>query len=337
MEGFIAQLSRSKFQVTVVRLPSPSDDWSRAIDASADAVIKTSWQLEAAQREIGNQRFDILLYADLGMDTLSHFLAFARLAPLQCATWGHPVTSGVPAIDYYISARDLEPEDGQQHYSEKLVLLSSPPTYLLPFTYSPSKQMRADFGLSETDHVYACAQSLFKFHPDFDPIVAKILEQDPHGKFVLIGAREPTWQQSLLARFRRTMPDVCNRVHVLPRQSTNGLGRLMQLADVVLDTIHFSGGLTTLEAFHVGQPVITLPGRFMRGRVTKAYYRQMELEDMIAHDADDYVRLALRMANDLPWREQMQALVRERHVRLYENQSIVRELEGFLVDALQRA
>ena len=110
----------------------------------------------------------------------------------------------------------------------------------------------------------------------------------------------------------------------------------MQLADVVLDTPHFSGGLTTLEAFYVGQPVVTLPGRFMRGRVTYAYYRQMGMDEMIARDADDYVRLALRLAGDRPWREQMQALVRQRHVRLYENLGIVRELEQFLVDALQK-
>jgi predicted O-linked N-acetylglucosamine transferase (SPINDLY family) len=337
MDGIIAKLSRSKFQVTVVRLPSRSDEWSAAIDASADAVITTSWQLDSAQREIADQRFDILLYADLGMDTLSHYLAFARLAPLQCVTWGHPVTSGIPAIDYFISSQHLEPDGSQQHYREKLTLLSDPPTYLRPFKFTLSEQTRGDFGLSDTDHAYVCAQSLFKFHPSFDPILAQILEQDPQGKLVLIGGREPAWQELLLARFRRTMPDVVERVHFVSRQSTNGVGRLMQLADVVLDTTHFSGGLTTLEAFYVGQPVITLPGELMRGRVTYAYYRQMDMDDLIARDAVDYVRLALRMANDLPWREQMQSLVRERHVRLYENMNVVRELEDFFVDALQRA
>jgi predicted O-linked N-acetylglucosamine transferase (SPINDLY family) len=337
MGGIIAQLSRAQFHVTVVRLPSPSDDWSREIDASADAVLQTSWQLETAQQEIAQQKFDILLYADLGMDVLSYFLAFARLAPLQCVTWGHPVTTGISTIDYFLSAGSLEPEDGPQHYSEKLVLLSAPPTYLRPFEFLPSEESRADFGLEPTDHVYVCAQSLFKFHPEFDSMLARILEQDPRGKLVLIGTREPAWQESLLARFRQTMPNAWTRVHFVPRQTTNGLARLMQLADVVLDTTHFSGGLTTLEAFYVNQPVVTLPGRFMRGRVTYAYYRQMEMDDCVARDVADYVRLALRMANDRPWREQMQALVRERQVRLYENIGVVRELEEFLAKALQRA
>ncbi len=52
MGGIIAELSRSQFHVTVVRLPSPRDEWSREIAASADAVLETTWQFAAAQREI---------------------------------------------------------------------------------------------------------------------------------------------------------------------------------------------------------------------------------------------------------------------------------------------
>ncbi len=40
---------------------------------------------------------DILFYPDLGMTPLTYFLAFARLAPVQCVSWGHPVTTGIPA------------------------------------------------------------------------------------------------------------------------------------------------------------------------------------------------------------------------------------------------
>ena len=157
------------------------------------------------------------------MDAVSHFLAFARLAPLQCVTWGHPVTSGISTIDYFISSRDLEPEDGAQHYSEKLALLTAPPTYLHPFTFTPAENSRTDFGLEADDHAYVCAQSLFKFHPEFDALLGRILEQDPRGKLVLVGGKEPAWQESLLARLRRSFPEASTRVHFVPRQTTNGL------------------------------------------------------------------------------------------------------------------
>src|SRR6185437_8243427 len=99
------------------------------IDQLADAVLTTSNLLPRAVEQISQQAFDILLYADIGMDLLSYYLAFARLAPVQCTTWGHPVTSGISQIDYFISSQELEPADADSHYSEKLVKLSSPPTY----------------------------------------------------------------------------------------------------------------------------------------------------------------------------------------------------------------
>ena len=81
------------------------------------------------------------------MDPITYFLAFARLAKVQCVSWGHPVTTGLTTIDYFVSHQLLEEEDpvaAQSHYSEKLILLSQPPTYLYPF--QKYDQDQANFG-----------------------------------------------------------------------------------------------------------------------------------------------------------------------------------------------
>ena len=57
------------------------------------------------------------------MDPLMTQLAALRLAPIQCVTWGHPVTSGLPTVDYFLSSELMEPKDGQDHYSERLIRL----------------------------------------------------------------------------------------------------------------------------------------------------------------------------------------------------------------------
>ena len=86
--------------------------------------------LPTARRQIAELGLDILLYADIGMSAFTHSLAYSRLAPIQCVTWGHPQTTGIPTLDYFISGEDLDTPDGQSAYTEKLVRLPGLQTLL---------------------------------------------------------------------------------------------------------------------------------------------------------------------------------------------------------------
>ena len=46
-----------------------------------------------------------------------------RLAPVQCAAWGHPVTTGSSQVDYYFTCGEMEPPKGADHYTEQLLPL----------------------------------------------------------------------------------------------------------------------------------------------------------------------------------------------------------------------
>ena len=83
----------------------------------------------SSRKDVCDENLDSLFYPDIGMDTFTYFLAFSRLAPVQITSWGHPNSSGIPSIDYFISSRDLEVDTGDDHYSETLVRLKNPPTY----------------------------------------------------------------------------------------------------------------------------------------------------------------------------------------------------------------
>jgi predicted O-linked N-acetylglucosamine transferase (SPINDLY family) len=66
----------------------------------------------------------------------------------------------------------------------------------------------------------------------------------------------------------------------------------------MLDTMHWSGGNTSLDALSSGLPIVTLEGRFMRGRQSAAMLRTVGVEELIARDAQQYVDIALRVARD---------------------------------------
>lgn len=332
--GLVRHLSRDRFRVLLLRFPGPDDKLSRMIDAGADEVVTLSPDLAHAREQIAALKLDVLYYTDIGMDPLTYFLAFSRLAPVQCVTNGHPVTTGIPNVDYFMSCSAIEPADAQRHYTERLILMENIPNfYERPRPSGPARRRR-DFGLADDWHVYLCTQNLCKLHPDFDPLLGEILHRDPQGRVIFIHGLEPAWSDRLAARFSRSIPHVAARIGFLPHQSNDQFLHLLTLADCILDSTHFSGGTTTAQALAVGAPIVTLPGEFMRGRITAGCYQKMGLFDCVARDREEYVRIALRLGTDPAFRAQTRSAILTRNSILYDNPGFIRELEDFLPRAV---
>jgi predicted O-linked N-acetylglucosamine transferase (SPINDLY family) len=324
--GRIRHLRRDKFEAIVLSVGRHEDDMARAFSKAADQYVILPREVAAARRQIADLNLDILFFADVGMDALTYTLAFSRMAPLQCATWGHPVTTGSPTIDYFLSSELLETPEGDGHYTEKLLRLPSLGTYYYrPQLVGPPK-MCSDFGLDPSRHIYLCPQTLFKFHPGFDPILAEILRADPNGDLVLIEGRVPNWTRLLRERFERTMPDVAARIRYLPPQPNQDFLHLLKLADVVLDPIHFGGGNSSYEALAMGTPIITLPGPYLRGRITQALYAKMGILQCVAVDAATYVEQAVRIATDAGRRADCSAKILQECPVLFEDPREVDEI-----------
>jgi protein O-GlcNAc transferase len=337
--GLIEKLSREVFEVVVLRItPSRDDACTARVRAAADLAVDLDPDLYRARDQIAALALDILFYQDIGMEPLSYFLAFARLAPVQCVSFGHPNTTGIPTMDYFISNDSFEPADADAHYSETLVKLHDLPT--LAYYYEPkmpdASATAESFGLPHGSTLYVCPQTLFKLHPDFDPIFEGILERDPGGVVVLIAGQFREFTDRLRARFARTLAARAQRVLFLPFMTLDRFMQLLALADVVLDTPHFNGMNSSLQAFAVGTPIVTLPGRFQRGRHTQAMYRKMAILDCIARDAGDYVDIAVRIGTDRDHaRALRQRILARKHV-LFEDPRVVQEFERFFREAILR-
>jgi protein O-GlcNAc transferase len=107
-----------------------------------------------------------------------------------------------------------------------------------------------------------------------------------------------------------------------------------RLSDVFLDSIGWSGCNSTLAAISCNLPLVTLPGRLMRGRHSFAILKMMGLEAMIAKDLDDYISIAVRYAADVGWRKEMSESIRERKHCLYGDTACIGGLESFLERAV---
>ena len=97
----------------------------------------------------------------------------------------------------------------------------------------------------------------------------------------------------------------------------------------MLDTIHFCGFNTSLEGFAVGTPIVTLPGEFMRSRHTMSFYRKMGISECIAYTPNEYIEIAVHLANDRDYRGQVSRRILEMQAVLWEDIEVVREFEHF--------
>jgi predicted O-linked N-acetylglucosamine transferase (SPINDLY family) len=247
------------------------------------------------------------------------------------------VTTGIPTVDYFLSCDRQEPADADEHYTERLVRFANKPHYFSPPQLIEPQLKREDFPLPADARWYVCHQTLFKIHPDFDRLTGAILRRDPRGRVVLFEGQQPQWTRLLQERLHRSIPDVVERVVFLPRLPYGDYLSFLELADVLLDTVHFGAGTTTYHALGLGVPLVTLPGAFSRGRGTDAAYRRIGVFDCVATDPEDYVRRAVAIANDRSLRETIGQAFRERIGVLFSNAGGPQEIEAFFVDAVRRA
>lgn len=334
--GLIEKLDKTRFDLFIFRFDRQEDAISCSIDRCAQEVVYLPKDIYKARERIGDAELDILFYPEIGMDPLTYFIAFSRLAPVQCKR-GFQITMGIPTIDYFISSDAAEPPEAQQHYSEDLVRLKGT-GYYYPRPKKPDVlPARSSFSLPENKKLYLCTQSLFKLHPDFDAVLAAVLEKDPQGALVLVEGMQPHWKTLLMKRFKETIPNVCDRITFVPRQPRKDFLNLHRLADAVLDTIYFSGGHTSLECFAWGIPVVAWPSALLPGRLTYGFYKQMGLMECVAWEQSGYVEIAFRLANDVDWRNEISRKILERSTVLFENTKDVKELEHFFQKAVNEA
>ncbi len=330
LRGLIERRDPARYEAILLRAGGQDDSLWRAMAAAADRAIDLPRNLTAARTMIAAENLDLLLYTDIAADPFAYFLAFSRLARVQAATWGHADTSGIPGIDFYISWREWEPPGAANQYSERLVLMTHPPTCFARPATTPKPVSRSELGIDEGARFYFCPHNVVKFHPEFDGILADLLERDPRGIITIPDGHVSAWTEVLRRRLAAACGANASRLRFIRRLPHAEFLGLLEQADALLDPLHFCGGITSLEAFAIGCPIVTLPGRFMRGRMTYGFYRRMRHLDLVASGPTDYVEIALRLTHDPAWRGQQRTAIAAKAPILFDDVAAVREFEAVI-------
>lgn len=339
VRGWCKYLDHTKFMLFCYHTGDICDAATDDARSYSDLFVKES-SVEALAAIIAQHKPHLLIYPGLSMDPHTIRLAALRLAPVQCGSWGHPETSGLPTMDYFLSSDLMEPPDGELHYTEQLVRLPNLSVCYEPLPLPGPVPPTSLPNVTEGDITFLCCQNLMKYLPQYDYVFAAIAQQVPRAKFIFLKF-SPTQLDCFTSRLRKAFAGygLSADQHLIFYPLLNALTYTVLNAevDIYLDSIGWSGGNTTFESLPFNKPIVTMPGDYMRGRHTTAILKMMGVEETIATDADAYIRIAVRLANDMSWRRSVSEKIRANKHRVYGDKTPVRALERFMEQAVRAA
>jgi predicted O-linked N-acetylglucosamine transferase (SPINDLY family) len=322
--AFPAGLDRRRFTVVAIHLGrdlAQVDGLARL----ADEVLGPRFGLASWWTALVGADLDALVWLDIGMDGTTQALATRRWARRQYVLWGHPVTTGLSTIDGFVSAAGMEPDDGPRQYTETLHVL---PGVGLSAPLPPMAPVEPEPGL------LVCAQGVHKLLPHHDPLFARILRDAPGARLELLPGALPPQRAALESRLHGCLAAHGvdpSRLRVRERLEAGEFAARVARAELVLDSVGWSGGRTTLQALAAGRPVLTLPGANLRSRHARAMLDALALADaLVAGDADDFVARAVELACDPRRCAALSGRVRERRAALDADPAPLRALESLI-------
>jgi predicted O-linked N-acetylglucosamine transferase (SPINDLY family) len=247
---------------------------------------------DVAAERIRADGIDILVSLAGRFDSNRPQICAYRPAPIQINM--HDVaTSGLAEMDYTIADRRLVPRDTAEFFTERVLRLPSlvvcdpPPGLPLP-------------GRREGPPVLACFNNPKKIIPPVLALWRRVLEAMPEARLVL-KYMDAYRSEDLKARFAEALGPAAARVDFIAEKEP--LERLLARyndVDMALDTFPFSGSTTSFQALACGVPVATLPRDRMVARWTTTMLGTLGLEELVAKDEDDFVRIA---TGAVSWRD----------------------------------
>ena len=330
--NWICQLDAQKFESFVWYTGETSDNLSEKIRHSATHYSQVAFDIPALAGAIHASQLDVLIYLDVGMHPHSQVLAALRLAPIQCATFGHPVTTGIDSINYFFSADAAEPISAQQHYTEQLIRL---PHFGISVARPDISCQRTPLSFSTPQRpMIFCPQPLFKILPHFDRLAARIARELPGCRLAFIESLWPRTNSAFVARIsaalRNQGVDPAKTLQMLPIMPYEEYLGTLAAADVILDSTGFSGGNSSFDAIAVTTPIVTYRGSMLRGRQTAAMLDIAGLTELAVERDDDYVRTAISQASSKDRQNEVRQRIATGSAALFDDAGAVRALEDAL-------
>ena len=330
-KNWILKIDKKNFKKFIYYVGDGFDDVTKEIKKNADHFFNNS-NVNQIIRQISEDNLDVLIYLDIGMSSKIQILSSLRLAPVQCNTWGHPMTSGFKNIDYFITGKLMESPNSQKFYSEKLVSL---PGLGINYDFpNVSKIKKPNIFNKSKATIFLSLQSLFKLLPQDDHIYLDIIKRKPNSCFWFLHGMKNSLTSIFINRISKLFYnegyDFEKYFYFHPRCSQEEFFGIIEESDIILDSFNWSGGNTHLEAISLNKPIVTCPSDFMRGRHTYGILKILDAEETIATSKNDYIDIAVKLAENINFRNDIIHKIKMNKNKLYNDNKPIRYLEDII-------
>jgi predicted O-linked N-acetylglucosamine transferase (SPINDLY family) len=339
-KGWVMHLDPTLFEIHIFNTNGTEDAETELAKLNATTYLNCGHRVQQAAQIIADRDLDVLLYPEIGMDTTTKALACLRLAPIQVVSWGHPETTGLPTIDYYLSGQFLEPEGAKLNYCEELVELPNLGTYFLHQEIQATDIDLESLELDPNSPIFICAGSPTKYTPVHDQVFVEIAKRLGDCQFIFFMFDEHTFtivMDRLHQSFKSAGLDPDKFIHYAPFLKKEAFFGLMQKADLYLDTIGFSGFNTAMQALECHLPVVTIEGNRLRGRLASAILHKMGLPELICKTEASYIDLVVKLIQNPELLSSYKAAIAKSKMHLFNDLEPIMALEKFLINKTKKS
>ncbi len=334
-KGFINALNKDLFEIHLFSTCSYCDEETNFAKKNSNSFTQFSFDTNTIAQNILNASLDFLLYPEIGMHQITTQLASLRLAPIQIMAWGHPETSGLPTIDYFLSSELFEPPNATDNYSEKLIKLPNLGTYYVSVVDDKSLKATSLSQFPPNIPILICPGTPYKYHPESDWIFSEIAKNIGDCRFIFFNLEDPLasiLHNRLDIQFSKVGLNSNDFISFMPWLSANDFHCLITSSTVMLDTLHFSGFNTVMQALECNLPVVSHEGNFLRGRLGSAILKRIGLTELIAKNEEQYVQLTSKLIQDNFFYTSVKDKIAKRKMTLYGDKRPVEAFEAFMIN-----
>lgn len=305
-EGTLAQLDRRQFEVYAFHLYPKDDQVTERVKGHVDHFIRLSGMSYEAQAQcIRSHEIDILI--DLAGHTGNNALLtmVRKPAPIQVTYIGFVATTGLTAIDYYLTDEVINPPGVDRLYSETLFRLTTYPGTYRPHSRNPLWRYQPRYAVQPTPALrngyitFGSCNNLGKLTDRVLTLWGQLLQHIPTAHLLIEGKGfdNPRFADEYSAKCTRLGIDT-ERLRLIPLDTDRQYLAYHEI-DIALDPFPLTGGTTTLDVLWMAVPLVSMEGNSSPSRMSTDALTYLGRTEWLAKNETEYLNIAMGLAADV--------------------------------------